>query len=435
MTVQMQNVDPIPDLKKTTFVKVFGSSMEPLIKNGDIIFFKRNKLREIKDNDIIVAKKGPIYLTHRVVYKTNSYVITKGDANKIPDGRIYKKQIVGKIYQIQRKGITYPLNALYVIQNLAYLKTIEYIKANFDQKKIDHLFIKGLPVYLFYTNQMPERKYADCDILVQEKDFERAKKLLLSNGFRVKKKSGFLANFLAPHLMEEDFSKEENHYPVTIDLHKRPFSYIRKLDFPNSLFPKKLIDSFSRDMFSTKRLVTIGSMKIPIPQRDYLLLFLAVHFFTHTMKMSHRLWLIKEIIKKDYQTRPAWNSFIELVSTFKMGFMIYPAFYYINRLYGATIPESVIKRIKPAGNLEKVYGFKSQLVFDERVDFFRILNKFYISWIFSPQPLLRRFTLLISPSLFAVMICNLRLTNALDILVTRIVRRTRRLFSFSSATV
>ena len=389
-------------------LKTFGYSMLPLLQDGDIVYFHKIPFSSIKTFDIILVNKNKKYFTHRVIYKTQKYLITKGDDNNYSDGRILPSQIVGRVYQIKRNKDIFPVESLSLVQNASYLQEIGQITDLFQKNHIDFVFLKGLPIYLFYTKEMPKRIYADCDTLVAEKDFTRAKNILLANGFHQQINSSFLAKFLEPHLMEEDFIKTRGNYPIMIDLHKRPFSYIRKLDFPDSLYPKRRMDRFNSELFRTKRWVEVSSIKIPIPDKDYLLLFLSLHFFTHTMKMMHRLWLIKEVVRKDKKTPGSWSSFVHLTSSYQMDFMVYPAFYFVNKLYNKIIPSLVLRQIKPTGNADEIYKLKTDLVFDERVDLSRVINKIYISWAFSPQSFFKRLSLLVSPTLLLLLLTYIK---------------------------
>jgi hypothetical protein len=115
--------------------------------------------------------------------------------------------------------------------------------------------------------------------------------------------------------------------------------------------------------------------------------------------MVHRLWLLKEVIKRDRRSKVSWKSFMKLVEKYQCGYMVYPSFYFINRLYDTSIPGSVMGKIKPNGDVDHVYKLKTERVFDERVDLSRIFNKLSISWTFSPQPFYKRIRLFVSPSL------------------------------------
>lgn len=375
--------------------------MEPVLHDGDIVYFKQIPFKKIQVDDICVIKKHSFYITHRVIFTSEKYIITKGEHNILSDGKIYPKQIIGKVYQIKRSRHTFPVESLSIMQNSAYLQEMGRIANLFKKNNIEFVFLKGLPIFLFYTRQKPRRLYADCDILVSEHDFNTAKALLLHSGYMQYEHSGYFSRLLHSRQMEEDFYADRAMCRIALDVHARPFSYIRKVDFPDSLYPRTLMDMFTRELLRTRRWVSVHTAKMPIPDRNYLLLFLSIHFFTHTMKMVHRLWLIKEIIRKDKKTKKSWVSFFALCNRYKAGFMVYPAFYFINKLYKRPIPQFVISTLKPKNsNTDRVYQLKTSAVFDERISISRILNKVTISWVFSPQPLYKRLFLFFSPSMF-----------------------------------
>ncbi|RLE78202.1 MAG: signal peptidase I [Thermoprotei archaeon] len=75
-------------------------SMEPTLHIGDLIIVRGV---EPEIGDVVVFSRGK-YIVHRVIAKsetTNGFiVITKGDANTYPDGRISYKQVKGKVVMI-----------------------------------------------------------------------------------------------------------------------------------------------------------------------------------------------------------------------------------------------------------------------------------------------------------------------------------------------
>lgn len=78
-----------------TFLEVVTGSMSGTIEIGDGIIVKLTS--EIKENDIIVYKKADNLITHRLIKIEEDRLITKGDANNIPDEPITKDMIIGKV--------------------------------------------------------------------------------------------------------------------------------------------------------------------------------------------------------------------------------------------------------------------------------------------------------------------------------------------------
>ncbi len=78
-----------------TFLEVVTGSMSGTIEVGDGIIVKLTS--EIKENDIIVYKKADNLITHRLIKIEEDRLITKGDANNVPDEPITKDMIIGKV--------------------------------------------------------------------------------------------------------------------------------------------------------------------------------------------------------------------------------------------------------------------------------------------------------------------------------------------------
>ena len=141
-----------------------GSSMLPVILPKDGLYFKPITLHKLKTDDIIIFTLKDKLVTHRVIFKTTKYIIAKGDNNPFSDGKIFAKQIIGRVYKIKRNGKIFNLGDLYLIQSTVYFGEIIKIKKTLEKQKIDFLFLKGLPLHIYYEKKHPQRIYADCDV-------------------------------------------------------------------------------------------------------------------------------------------------------------------------------------------------------------------------------------------------------------------------------
>lgn len=94
------------------FYKVMTGSMENNIHVGDYILIK--KCDEYKKGDIVTYEKDGYYITHRIIKINKDTVITKGDANNVPDEEINKSNIIGK-YIFKSKIINYIFDYKYII--------------------------------------------------------------------------------------------------------------------------------------------------------------------------------------------------------------------------------------------------------------------------------------------------------------------------------
>jgi signal peptidase len=99
---------------------VSGSSMEPILSTGDVVFIQPVKSpSEIRVGDVIVYRsQAGRYIIHRVINMINVggkvYLITKGDNNPVPDifGPGYPgvpfESIVGKVVSIEGDVLKIP---------------------------------------------------------------------------------------------------------------------------------------------------------------------------------------------------------------------------------------------------------------------------------------------------------------------------------------
>lgn len=81
-----------------TFFEVATGSMSGTIEIGDVVITKITK--EVNENDIIVYKEDNCFITHRIIRKDESSIVTKGDANNSEDVPINNEAVLGKVIKI-----------------------------------------------------------------------------------------------------------------------------------------------------------------------------------------------------------------------------------------------------------------------------------------------------------------------------------------------
>jgi hypothetical protein len=87
-----------------------GSSMIPALREGDVVTVIAQKRCRI--GDIILFRQGDSLVMHRVVAKSASRIITKGDALGRLDEPITSQDIWGFAVSVESHGKTYQLNSL-----------------------------------------------------------------------------------------------------------------------------------------------------------------------------------------------------------------------------------------------------------------------------------------------------------------------------------
>jgi len=76
---------------------VVSGSMEPSLKVGGLLYYNEKNKEDFKTGDIIVFKSKEHIISHRLVEKTETGYITKGDANNTTDPHEIKHtQLLGE---------------------------------------------------------------------------------------------------------------------------------------------------------------------------------------------------------------------------------------------------------------------------------------------------------------------------------------------------
>ena len=81
-----------------SFFKVTTGSMDPTIKEHDIIIVSTNETYNV--NDIITYRDDANFITHRIITMDGNTLITKGDANNATDQEVNKSDVIGKVVKI-----------------------------------------------------------------------------------------------------------------------------------------------------------------------------------------------------------------------------------------------------------------------------------------------------------------------------------------------
>jgi signal peptidase I len=385
-------------------LKSQGQSMQPILWENDIVYFKKTAFSKIKINDLVVFYKKKQIICHRVIYKTDKYLITKGDNTLSADGKIYPKQILGKVYQIKRNGQFFDSQTLYLIQSTHYFNEIVKIKNEFDREKINYLFLKGLPLHLYFEGEHPKRLYADCDVLVDQKDFNRAQKILYRFGYQ--KADLHWSKRIKERIkleIEATFFKTINGFNVAFDIHPHLGELaIVHLGYFNLLYPQSLSDQLVNEFLSNKKTIKINDEKFLILHFELLILYLALHLFHHNFQGSFRFQFFDIVVRKSKLNARNWQKIGETIAKYQLNNFVYPTFYLAKKYYQTPIPDSFLKQIQPVKPLTRKLINKltlANILTDEariKAGVNRFLNLFFLS----PNPLWKKIFVFFNPQVF-----------------------------------
>ncbi|HRN70626.1 MAG TPA: signal peptidase I [Candidatus Woesebacteria bacterium] len=382
-----------PFLKRNK-IKTFGNSMYPLLMSNDIVYFAEIKWNNIQINDIIIIKKRNILITHRVIYKTNTYLITKGDNNLKADGKVYKKDIVGKLEKVKRGNTEFHPELFYLLQSSFYLDEIKQMSILFRKYNINFLFLKGLPLHLFYEKKIPRRLYADCDILVNLADLHKIKRIFLNLGYQISKND--LNAQKKSNFGELNLYKKIQNVVVVFDIHVEPVFMMTQINLTKELYSERYMQQMSEEFLQNKKEIIVDKVSYPILQPSYLIMYVCLHFFHHNFKGSFRLSFIHTIICKEKDNKQVWSEIILTTHKYNLQSFVYPVFLLLKKYYKTQISNSIIERVKPNNYMQQKIGehFVSDSFLNDESRLFGGINRLILLIVLSPNPIYKKVLLI-----------------------------------------
>jgi len=99
-----------------------GWSMYPTIRDGDAITVVPLGPSPVRVGDVVLYRKGPAAIAHRVIGVRPAGFVMRGDAARTCDGPIEPAQVLGRVSAIERNGRTVHLDRM----GPAWSRTIAY---------------------------------------------------------------------------------------------------------------------------------------------------------------------------------------------------------------------------------------------------------------------------------------------------------------------
>lgn len=337
-------------------LKADGYSMLPILYPGDLLYFQKTSFSKVRTNDIIlVSKKGKMYI-HRMIYKNDfikldkQYFIAKGDNNFNSDGKIYPKEVIAKVEKIKRNRQIIDLDNFYLTQSSIYMGEIIKIKRSFEKKRVEFIFLKGLPLHLYYEGTYPRRIYADCDVLVNRNTIRKTEQLFKQLGYRMHDAS-YSSRWKVSKENASGISyyKTKNNICVTIDLHFEIAFLMSQINRLNALYPNRFIDQMTDQFLKEKCDISIQGECLSVLSPSNLILYLTLHFFHHNHKGIHRLEMIDRIFRwYTKKSRMAIiRNLIRIISKYHLQNYTYPSFLLLKKYFRTPLPKQFLNSIYP----------------------------------------------------------------------------------------
>jgi signal peptidase I len=393
-----------------------GTSMLPMIHQDDELDIWPVDFDSLKINDMAVFKEKDKIITHRVIYKTNKYVITKGDNNPASDGKIYRKQIIGQVKKIKRQGKSFDLKQLYLVQSTSYFKEIIKISEAFENKSIRYVFLKGLPINLYYQGSSPQRIYFDCDLMIDKSDFFQVKKIFYRFGYNIISTSFDKKEYLsADKRLEVSFSKYINSVPVIFDVHFKPVFLMTQLTGLGALYKDKLTEKMGSEFLKNRIYKKISQSNFPILEKYDLIFYLVLHFFHHNYHGGFRLELLSQIIKKERLRTKDWTKIAKIINDYEAANFAYPGFILLRKYFKTKIPNNFFKLLNTS-NHEVVKKYSQIDIFSDEARFSGGINRFVAIYRLSSNPFYKKIMVFFSPQVeyFIFLYLKMRLSSFLS---------------------
>lgn len=358
--------------------------MAPFFKDGDVLEIKKTPFSSLKVNDFVTFKKSGRFITHRVIFKspTKQFIITKGDQNIKADGKIYPRQILGKVINTPNH---------YLIQSSLYFNELVKITNVLNKKRVNFVFLKGLPIHLYFEKTHPQRLYADCDLLIKRGDLTNLQKILKKLGFKPSPKSFSINKTQA----EISYQKYLHNFPIIFDVHFQAVFLMIQINNLDPLYPQKLLEEFSQDLLESKQIVKIESHPFPILSTQNLVLYLALHLFHHNFRGYYRYELLNNIISNG---KIDFADLAKEIIKYKLENFVYPVFLLLKKHYSTPLPHQFLKSIQPDKRILKLISRLLKIdIFEDELRIKSGVERFKYIFDLSPNPLIKKFQLIFNP--------------------------------------
>ncbi len=411
-----------PDLSRGRYIKTFGNSMAPLLKDGDVVYYRRVKFNELTIDDIVIIKIKKRYRTHRIIYKNDIYIVTKGDNTIDNDGRIYPEQVYGLVFKVKRGKQIFSPHDVYKLQSLFYSNEIQRVSEQLKKNNITFIFLKGLPLHLYYSRHNPKRIYNDCDILISPHDLKKVMVILEKLNYKYIDIS--LNEYVKTDIRPEySFYTDVHGIPVLFDIHTQPVFLLTQVSKLDHLYPTHLIEEMTIEMLNSRRTIILKKKRYPMLAVAFLVVYLGLHFFHHNFRGSYRLALVDEIIRNELlkrsnqQRKLLWKEILLIIVKYKLESFIYPSFIFLKKYFKTPIPSYFLTSIKPIG-YKLIYTKRNILPIDIFTEQKRILagiDRFKHIFILSGRPFYRKILILTDYQVLSMIVHVLK-ANVINLL-------------------
>jgi len=378
-------------MKKVFQIKAQGSSMYPILRDGDRIEYSQTSFAKIHLNDIVLIYQNDVLVTHRVIYKTKTTCITRGDNNKSADVTTQKGRVLARVERFKRNGRWYNIQDVYISQSALYLHEIQKFASLLKLHKLPHVFLKGVLISLRYENKIPQRIYADCDVLVPRSSYKKCETAFKILGYIP---IALSENDSIPYLKKIDLQPEVSFIKlvggiyVVFDVHFEPVFLMSRLPALRLLYPQKLLCELGDKIIASAAFTKINGFNYSLCTKPDQILYLALHIFHHNFTDSQRYQLLDAAIRKSAPRKDMWGELANTIKDYKLEGYVYGVFLLLKKYFKTPIPPSFILAIRPKWYMLHVacYIVKHVDIFSQESRIKAGIQRFILIILLSPNP-------------------------------------------------
>lgn len=374
--------------------------MLPILREGDVVFLKNISFKYIKLNDIICVKKNGILFTHKVVYKCETFLVSKGNNSLQSDGKVYPRNILGIARKFQRKNEIFDIEDIYLMQSTFYFSEIVRIKRCLETEGIKFIVLKGLPLHMYYEKKHPRRIYADCDILINREQIGQVNLIFKKMGYKKKEKHLF-KKLKGSEINEQEVShvKKLNGIVIEFDVHLEAVFMMTAAGSFKALYPISLLDRLTTKFLDEKIEIKIDDESFPVLSKESLFIYLGLHLFHHNFEGAYRYDFYKTVIEK---SKIDYDKAIADINSFKLSNYIFPALYQLNQYYGVKIPRTFLNSMKVSAKTKRfAKNFKFMDIFNDKGRVANGILRFKNIYAFSTENFYKKAIVLADPKVLA----------------------------------
>lgn len=313
-------------MKNNSFVvEISNSDMVPVLSQHDQAVFEKITFTKLRINDVVYGEQKGKTLIQRIIYIKNNYIIVQADKNTNTYVKLTQKGYIGLITGIKHDNDVVPLDSIYFLQSSIYWKEIEKVTKIFYKNKIEFVFLKGLPLHLFYEKAIPRRIYADCDILVEKMAMQKVERIFNNLGYKKSNTESLIGKEMSEKA-EISFTKNVDGGFVCFDVHREVVFLMSRVGDVDRLYPKKLFNSLNTKFLDEKRYRNINKQKYPLLSQSNLVVYLLLHLFNHNFKGTYRYYFLVNILK----TVTNYEEIRNTIKQYKLENFIYPSILLLN---------------------------------------------------------------------------------------------------------